>query len=54
MGQKVVTLKLSELDVEIVLKALGDKQNRLEQAREPSKAVRIVIERIYRALGVRL
>lgn len=43
------TITLSEIDLCLILEALGHKE-----ARAPSKATRIVIERIYRAMGVRL
>lgn len=43
------TVKLSELDITIILEALGHKESRA-----PSKCNRILIERFYRAMGVRL
>lgn len=42
-------LRLSELDLTVILEALGHKQTR-----SPSKATQILIDRIYRAMGVRL
>lgn len=54
MSNKIYTLQMSELDVEILLKALGGEQIRCEDSRRPTKAVRILIERIYRAMGVRI
>lgn len=52
-GKKIV-LQLSELDVTILLEALGDKQNRNYDKGIPNKAVAYLIDRIYRAMGVRL
>lgn len=46
---KVYDCKFSELDLTIILEALGHKESRT-----PSKATRILIDRIYRAMGVRL
>lgn len=47
-------LKLSELDVKILLEALGAQETRHLDRRESTKATRVLIERIYRAIGVRL
>lgn len=46
---KCYTLEVSELDITLLLEALGHKE-----ARAPSEATRILIERIYKAMGVRL
>lgn len=46
---KTYNINFSELDLTVILEALGHKE-----ARAPSKCNRIVIERIYRAMGVRL
>lgn len=51
---KIITLELTELDVEVMLQALGAKQISCYEHRVSSKPVDILIERIYRALGVRM
>lgn len=50
----VMTLELTELDVQVLLEALGDKQNRCYDQGFSSKAVKFLIDRIYRKMGVRL
>lgn len=45
----LMTLELSEIDVNILLEALG-----VKQSTHPSRAVEILIELIYRKMGVRL
>lgn len=52
--KKIISLQLTKLDVTIMLEALGAKQIACYDARIPSKSVDILIERIYRALGVRM
>jgi hypothetical protein len=48
-------LRMSDLDVEILLKVLGDTLNRrAERSGGDAPAVRYLIDRIYRAIGVRL
>lgn len=53
-GKKKYSLKLTELDVKILLEALGAHQIVQENRRQQTKATRILIDRIYRAVGVRL
>lgn len=49
-----VTVSFTELDLQIMLEALGTKQNQCYDKGMNSKAVQIVIEKIYRAMGVHL
>lgn len=51
---KKYQLELSELDITILLEALGKKQNECYDRGLSTKAVAILIERIYRVMGVRL
>lgn len=51
---KKFEVKLSELDIKIVLEALGNHERMHANNRESTKATRNVIDRIYRAMGVRL
>lgn len=48
-----ISLDLTELDVQIILESLALKQMRQMDINQSTKAVDILIERIYRALGVR-
>jgi hypothetical protein len=48
--ERKFTIKLSELDANILLEALGKKQIVTGETR----ATRILVERLYRAMGVRL
>lgn len=50
LHERKYQLQLSELDIKILLEALGRK----EIVEGESKAVRVLIERIYRAMGVKL
>lgn len=52
--KKIYTLELSELDIEVLLRALGERQNRVAARNESTKVLDIMIERIYRCMGVRL
>lgn len=51
---KVISLELTELDVTILLEALGAHEITQLERRASTKATRILIDRIYRKLGVRL
>lgn len=51
---RVYTVELSEMDMKIVLEALGYKQIRMAEKRLSTRAVEMVIERFYRAMGIRL
>ena len=51
---KIITLELTEMDVEVLLSALGMKQVSCYDNRVSSKPVDIMIEKIYRKLGTRL
>lgn len=54
-GRKIVaTVNLTEFDVEIMLKALGAQQHQLQDTHQPSQHISILIEKIYRAMGVRI
>jgi len=48
------SMKLSELDIQIMLEALGAHQIVQENRRQSTKATRILIDRVYRAIGVRI
>lgn len=51
---KKYTLELTELDIEILLKALGSMQHHQYDTGQSSKAVTYMINRIYRCMGVKL
>lgn len=54
-GRKVVaTVNLTEFDVELILAGLGNLENLALDQRRSNKAVRNVINKIYRAMGVKL
>ena len=50
----VATLELTELDVIILLEALGMKSHAMADNRQPTRAIQILIDHIYRAMGVRM
>lgn len=52
-GKKMV-VELTELDIKILLEALGRQEIVHLENRESTHATRIVIDKIYRAMGVRL
>lgn len=52
--KKKITIELSELDLSVLLVALGNEQVRRENTRRNIRAIAILTERIYRAMGVRL
>lgn len=57
MPRKTITVKLSELDTKIVLEALGDKVSRMNGLHgfgQRNTATQRVIDKVYRAMGVRL
>lgn len=51
---KIIKLELTELDVTILLEALGAKQINHYDRGLSTKGIDILVDRIYRALGVRL
>lgn len=57
-GKKVTvkkyTLELTELDIEILLKALGAMQHHQYDTGMSSKTTEVMINKIYRAMGVKL
>lgn len=54
MPKIVATLDLTELDVKILLEALGLKQNNMLDARQGTRSIQILLDKLYRAMGVRL
>lgn len=53
-GKKTYTIELTEIDITILLEALGAKQNSHFDRGIPTRAITYLIDRIYRAMGVRL
>ena len=49
-----IHVELTELDMETILKALGDAQNRYSETGRDSKTIRYTIDKLYRAMGVRI
>lgn len=52
--KKKVTIELTELDLKIMLEALGQHENSQHDRRLEAKATQIVIQKVYRAMGVNI
>lgn len=50
----VATVALTEFDVELLLKVLGSAQNHAHDHGQPARPIEILMEKIYRAMGVRI
>lgn len=54
LKNKRVVLELTEFDLELLLIALGALQHDRENHRQNTRPLQILIEKVYRACGVRL
>ena len=53
-GKKLYTLELKEFDIELLLKALGTYQQRQYDSGLSSRWTEKLINKVYRAMGVKL
>ena len=53
-GKKLYTLELNEFDIELLLKALGTYQNHLYDTGSSSMWIEKLINKVYKAMGVKL
>ena len=53
-GKKLYTLELKEFDIELLLKALGTYQQRQYDSALSSRWTEKLINKVYRAMGVKL
>lgn len=54
LTKKRIVLELTEFDVELLLIALGSLQNQRLDAGGRTKPLQLLIDKVYRACGVRL
>jgi hypothetical protein len=47
-----IQVTLNETDVNVILHALGERLNRREQENIPSGDIHIVMDKVYKAMGV--